>query len=254
MADNKKCKLGLALSGGGARGIAHIGGLKALEEAGIEIDMVAGASAGSIVGTLWAAGLSPEEMLEIVQRTKIIQLLHPAFSRNGLLKLSYLQEMLSKQVPYKRLEELPRPLLVVATNLEIGKPVFFRQGLLTEVVPASCAVPLMIKPVEVEGKLYVDGGLMKNLPVIPLKEYCERVMAFDVLPRGRATAKTLQSPVKLMLRVIQLGLAASTKEDVAAADVYIPFHTLGQISPLRVDKAEKLFELGYEAVRRGLQL
>ncbi len=251
--EKRKYKLGLTLSGGGARGIAHMGFIKALEEGDIKIEMISGSSAGAVVGALWAGGLSVEEMFELVRSTKIFQLLRPSFTRNGLLELTHLRKVLKEKLPYERLEDLPRPLLVTAVSLEVGRPEYFTEGILSEVVAASCAVPMLFKPVELQGRLYADGGLMKNLPVIPLKAYCEEVIAFDVLPRGLATPKSLRSSWKLLLRVVQLGIAASTHADVQAADYYIPCRELGSVSPLRLDRAEKIFQAGYEAGCRALK-
>ncbi len=249
----EKYKLGLTLSGGGARGIAHMGFIKALEETDIKIDMVSGSSAGAIVGALWCSGLSVDEMLDIVRSTRVFQLLTPAFTRTGLLELNHLRKVLKERVPYERLEDLPRPLLVAAVSLEAGRPEYFTEGMLSEVVSASCAVPMLFKPVEIQGKWYVDGGVMKNLPVIPLKTHCEEVMAFDVLPRGPATSKSLRSAWKLLARVVQLGVAASSQVDVQQADYYIPCRELGSTSPLRLDQVDKIFRAGYEAGKKALE-
>lgn len=246
----KKYQRGLVLSGGGARGIAHIGALKALQEEGFSFDIVAGSSAGSIVGAMWAAGLEPDEMMEIVRKAQVLRMFRPAFSRNGLIRLQHLRNILRKHIPYERIEDLPRPLVIAAVNLELGRPEFFRAGPLADCVVASSSVPLIVKPAKIGGSLYADGGLMKNLPVTPIRELCEHITASDVLPRGRATAKSLNSGFRLSLRVVQLCIQCNTSEDVELTDMYIPHRNLGNISFADFGKREELFRLGYESAKK----
>jgi NTE family protein len=158
-------KTGIALSGGGARGIAHIGILKAIDEAGIRISKVSGTSAGAIVGMLYCSGYAPDSIMEIIRETQFIKYLRPAISKSGLLKLESIIPLFKKYLTNDSFETLNIPLVVAATNVSKAETTFFTEGELIKKVLASCAVPVMFKPVMVRGEAYIDGGVLNNLPV-----------------------------------------------------------------------------------------
>lgn len=159
-------KVGLALSGGVARGPVHVGVLTVLEREGIPIDFVAGASAGSVVGSAYCAGLSIEDMREIAIKSGWRKMTMLAFSRHGLLNFARIEKLLDEIImPGLHIEDLAIPFTAVVTDLEKGEHVFLRKGPLGPAVRASCSVPGLITPVEINGRLYCDGGVADNLPV-----------------------------------------------------------------------------------------
>lgn len=162
--------LGLALGGGFARGMVHIGVLKVLEEAGIPIAAVAGTSAGAIVGAGFCSGLSAAKLAEIGRRLRFRDFARWTLERGGLCNNDRLGEFLSRMCTCKQFSELRIPLAVVATELASGRPAVFRSGLLCEAVRASCAYPGIFTPVALRGKLYVDGMLSYEVPTTPLKQ------------------------------------------------------------------------------------
>src|ERR1700754_1937451 len=157
-------KIGLALSGGGARGIAHIGVIKALEELNIKPDVISGTSAGSIVGVLYASGMRPNEIFDVVSHLSIFKSVKIAWAWSGLLKMEGLQALLTKHIPDNTFESLKIPLTVAATEIRLGEIRYFSSGELGPAVIASCSIPGIFDPVHFDGHLYVDGGLLDNLP------------------------------------------------------------------------------------------
>ncbi len=166
MSSKQRKKVGLALSGGVARGPVHVGVLTVLEREGIPIDYVAGASAGSVVGAAYCAGVCIEEMRELAIKSGWRKMALLTLSRHGLLSFARIESFLDEVVmPGVHIEDLAIPFTAVVTDLEKGEQVLLRQGPLGPAVRASCSVPGLITPVKINGRLYCDGGVSDNLPV-----------------------------------------------------------------------------------------
>ncbi len=163
-------KLGIALGGGFARGICHIGALKVLEEEGIPVDFVAGTSVGSIIGAAYCSGVSSKELEEIAALVRFKDFARWTLSRYGFCTNDRMDRFLAKVVQVKTFEELKKPLAVAATDFTTGDPVVFRSGSLVDAIRASCAYPGMFLPVQLNGRLLVDGMLAHAVPTPPLRE------------------------------------------------------------------------------------
>ena len=183
-------KIGLALGGGFARGLAHIGVLKVFEEEQIPIDFIAGTSVGSVIGASYASGVSAKELVEVASLVRFKDFSRWTFSRFGLFSNDKMADFLHKVVRCKTFEELRIPLAVAATDIITGEPAVFTQGELLLPVRASCAYPGMFLPVNINGRLLVDGLLTHAVPAGPLREMgAERVVSVYlsarwVKPRG----------------------------------------------------------------------
>ena len=140
-------KTGLVLSGGGARGFAHIGVLQALNEAGIFPDVISGTSAGALVGVLYADGYSPLDILKMMNSTSRLHYIRPTVPREGLLQISGIERILKENLRAKKFEDLRIPLFVTATDLNNGKIRYFSSGELLNPVIASASIPVLFKPV-----------------------------------------------------------------------------------------------------------
>jgi len=162
--------LGIALGGGFARGLVHIGVLKVLEDEGIPIAAIAGTSSGAIMGAAFCSGLPAMEMAEIGRRLRFKDVARWTLERGGLCSNDRLGRLLSRIVPCKDFSELRTPLVVVATELVRGQPAIFRTGSISDAVRASCAYPGMFTPVSIHGVLHVDGMLSYEVPTTPLKQ------------------------------------------------------------------------------------
>ena len=186
----RRPKLGLALGGGFARGLAHIGVLKVLEEEQIPIDFLAGTSVGSVIGAGYASGVSAKELEEIAHLVRFKDFSRWTFSRFGLFSNDKMSIFLGKILRCKSFEELKIPLAVAATDIITGEPAVFTSGELVAPVRASCAYPGMFQPVQIGSRLLVDGLLAHAVPAMPLREMgAERVISIHMAahwlkPRG----------------------------------------------------------------------
>ena len=157
-------RVGLALSGGIARGPAHLGVLAVLEREGVPIDCLAGVSAGSVVGALYCAGVTLAELGELLPELGWRLLVNPVWPQRGFVSFDRLEDWLIDLIGDPYFAQLRRPLAVVATDVETREPVLFRTGRVVRAVHASSAVPGLVTPVEIEGRWYADGGATNNLP------------------------------------------------------------------------------------------
>lgn len=181
-------KIGLALSGGGARGFAHIGVLKALLDHGFEPEMVSGASAGGLVGALYASGHPPEEIMAIFAKAKIRTVFSLSTKLVGFLKMEKIERFFELYFPHNSFEKLVIPLTINATDIQAGQIVYFHEGELVRPLMASCCIPVLFEPVHINGRMLVDGGILNNLPVEPLLGKCGFVVGVHstrAAPRSR---------------------------------------------------------------------
>lgn len=183
-----RCRVGLALSSGGAKGLAHVGVLQVLEENGIEVDVVAGTSMGAYIGSLWAFGHDGQfiehKARELEGKWGLLKLIDPAFPpRRGFIHGRAIRERLERSIGEARFEQLTRPLHVVATRFDTLERVVFSAGQVSPAVLASCAIPSVFVPVQLNGDTYIDGGVSDPLPVDVLREAgVERVIAVNIIP------------------------------------------------------------------------
>ena len=162
--------VGLALSGGAARGIAHAGVLEVLVDAGIVVRALAGTSAGAVVGALFAAGMSPVEIGRMALETRWSDLLRVRVPHAGMISGDGLERFFERVIPAQTFAELRLPFAAVATDLATGKRVDCTSGPLARAVLASCSLPVLLEPVEQRGRLLVDGGVSSQLPVRAVRD------------------------------------------------------------------------------------
>lgn len=198
-----RCRIGLALSSGGAKGLAHVGVIQVFEENGIEIDAIAGASMGAYVGSLWAKGLDGMELERIARvhegRWGLRPIIDPVFPpRRGFIRTTRLARQLRSSLGDIHFAGLLRPLRVVATHLDTLDRKVFDQGEVVPAVEASIAIPGIFVPVCVDGETYVDGGVVDPLPVDVLEEMgIERIIAVNVIPTAEQLRGWLQAEREL---------------------------------------------------------
>jgi len=175
-------KIGIALSGGGARGAAHIGVLHALNENNIYPDQISGTSAGSIIGALYCAGYTPLEILKLSHEKTFLKIFRIGFLSKGLTELTYLKDFLKNHIEISKFEGLKLPLHVCISNLNSGHFEIISKEEIFEILAASCALPLLFKSVKIKGNTYLDGGLLNNLPVEPLLNNSANVIGISLCP------------------------------------------------------------------------
>lgn len=244
--------IGLSLSGGGARGIAHIGVLQAFEEAGLVPHLLSGTSAGSIVGTLYAAGMRPSDMLQFVRESKFWKIFQLGFQMDGLARLTYLQERLQEVIPEDDFGALTKSLHVAITNLNKGEIEYRNSGKLFQTVLASCSIPLIFKPIEINQELYVDGGLLSNLPVAPLVGHCDFLIGVNVMPNFPVPQKEVQHFLGIALRTFELSILANTYNAAQECDLLIEPQGLRHFHIFKFQRYREIYEIGYESAMNAI--
>ncbi|HEY8402364.1 MAG TPA: patatin-like phospholipase family protein [Cytophagaceae bacterium] len=236
-------KIGLVMSGGGARGVAHLGAIKAFEERGLKPDIISGVSSGAIVGALYASGMKPEQVMELLVKTKIYRYIRPAFSKFGFLNIEKLLRIYQLHLPIKTFEELYLRLYISAADLREGKTVYFEEGDLIKAILASTCLPVIFAPLEVDNRLLVDGGIMNNLPVEPLIDTCELILGVHVNP---ANPNFKVSSIKSMIeRTFHLAIQNNVRQRAPFCHIFIEPPELIKYGLFDIAKAEEIFKLGY---------
>ncbi|MFN2394096.1 MAG: patatin-like phospholipase family protein [Bacteroidales bacterium] len=245
---DQKYEYGLVLSGGGTRGVAHLGVIKALEESGIKPDIISGVSAGSIVGALYADGKNPEEIFEAITSHKMFSFLEFTIPKTGLIKMSGFEKTLKKLLKAENFEELNIPLNIFAVNMNTGEYTCFDSGPLAVVVKASSSIPIVFPPVEINGELYTDGGLINNFPLEALEGKCKRIIGVSVNPLG--IKRKLDSLKIIAERTFQLNIRSHTLDRKNRCDLFIEPEGLDDYSLIDLSGAEEMFKMGYKTAKK----
>jgi len=170
MSSTQQKTLGLVLSGGAAFGLAHIGALQVLEEAGVRIDAVGGTSAGAMIGAAIAAGKSVREITRVAYRINWLHMARPTLSRYGFISFRKLELLMNDWLGHATFADLKIPFICVGTDVLTGEPRIFSEGSVAHAVRISSSVPPIIVPAQEDGRYYVDGGFSNNLPIQPVEE------------------------------------------------------------------------------------
>ncbi len=246
-----KYKCGLVLSGGGARGFAHLGLLQALNDAGIFPDVISGTSAGALAGVLYADGYTPREILKIMNHGSRLDFMRPAMPREGLLQIGGIIKILTSVLRSKKFSELKVKLYVTATDLNNGKPVYFSEGSLLDPVIASASIPVLFQPVIIDNICYVDGGVLDNLPLRPIEDQCRSLIGSFVNPVGYMDKVT--GLINIAERTFMLSMSKEIIEKSKKFDLFVAPPELTGYKILDPEKAEELFRLGYKATKERLK-
>lgn len=246
--DNGRMKVGLALGGGVARGLAHIGVLSVLEEAGVPIDCVAGTSMGAIIGAAYCAGLTIDELHEIAARTGWQHVSSPLPSLSGLINFNKMEQWIEDNIGEYDVRDLAIPFAAVASDLISGERVVLWRGRLCSAIRASCSVPGFVPPVELNGRMLVDGGITDNVPADVARMLgADYVIGVDVfVPALRHFLGPLSQGVAAIETLVRHAGQGSDECD----SLIIP-QMEGQ-SYFRFSEYKTFIALGEEATRRQL--
>jgi NTE family protein len=250
MAD-KEYKVGLVLSGGGARGFAHLGVIEALNEAGIFPDIISGTSAGALVGVLIADGYTPKEILKLMNLNSRLDFMRPALPREGLLQINAVLKILKCSLRAKTFEELKIPLFVTATDLNNGKAEYFSKGDLFDPVMASASIPVLFQPVVINNFQYVDGGVLDNLPLKPIEKKCKVLIGSFVNPIGYM--EKVSGLINIAERTFMLSMTKELLEKSKKFDLFVAPEQLKNYKILDPEKADELFSVGYQSTIKKIK-
>ena len=224
-------RLGVALSGGGARGFAHVGALKALEEAGMKPDVIAGVSAGAVAAVMYAAGVPLDEMLSLFTSTKFTDFARPSLIHgDGMFSLMRFKQFIEEATGIDRLENLRIPTYVGVT---------------------SCSIPIVFSPVEIDGIHYVDGGVLRNLPAWIIREKCETLIGINVSPLR--TFEYKKSFLDIGMRTYNLMAKANQQQDMDICDHVIITPELIHYQVFNLKDIHKAYLSGYAAAHRAIR-
>ncbi|WP_426661875.1 patatin-like phospholipase family protein [Rhodanobacter aciditrophus] len=215
-----KLKIGLALGGGAAKGFAHIGVIKMLEASGIHADVVAGTSAGSVVGALYASGMDAFQMQQVAFGLDEAKIRDVRLFSGGLVRGKALEDYVNRRVDHQPIERLKRPFAAVATELETGQRTVFVRGNTGEAVRASSSVPGVFEPVAIRGKHYVDGGVVSPIPVDAARQLgADFVIAVDI--SSKPDGGNPQGMLNIVGQSITIMGRQLARQEIARADVVI---------------------------------
>ncbi|MCQ2191438.1 MAG: patatin-like phospholipase family protein [Paludibacteraceae bacterium] len=242
-----KYKFGLALSGGGIRGVAHIGVLMALRQIGLEPDIISGVSAGAIVGAMYADGLSFDKMLGVFRHSSFQKSVKFNMPKNGgLSNVKGYKNYLAKTLQTRKFSDLKIPLVVNATDLNEGTITYFRDGNLLDAVVASASVPVLFNPYKIGAHYYVDGGILCNLPAEVLREECELVIGVHVNPILPMPVSSKYGIKTVSERVFHLAVNGNTVRQKEFCDLVIDMEREDEVGMFEASKSESLMKMGYD--------
>ena len=245
--------IGLVLSGGGIRGIAHIGAIKALEEHGIYPTHIAGTSAGAIVGALYANGIGWEEMLDYFKNLEFFSLAKYARNKPGIMDSTKFYDELKQHLPDDSFESLKKSLYITATDLLDGTLKVFHKGELIWPLLASAAMPGMFTPVKIDNDYYIDGGTLNNFPVELIKMFCDQIIGVYVNPLGKEKIENLNHSYSIVERAYQIKTAYESKSKIKDCDVFIHPKNMNDYNLFSMKNSNIIFNLGYEAAIEALK-
>jgi NTE family protein len=241
-------RLGLVLSGGGSRGLAHAGVLHALSEHGIEPDCISATSSGALVGALHATGRGPEEILTFFETTSPFRFSRLApIGKPGWIDTEKIADDFLSYFPGDSFEALDRPLFVTATDLVSGQLEVFSSGPLVRPLIASASIPPVFTPTLVDGRWYADGGILDNFPVEPLSGLCDVVVGVHVSPLTEQPRKELDNSLSVAQRALEIGMYHAASRKYALADLVIAPAELVDFGTFDFKRHREIVEIGHRA-------
>ncbi|WP_296115389.1 patatin-like phospholipase family protein [uncultured Neisseria sp.] len=250
-APKPKATVALALGGGASKGFAHIGIIKVLKENNIPVKIVTGTSAGSIVGSMYASGMSPDRLeleAEILGKTDLVDL---TLSTSGFIKGEKLQNYINRKVGNRPMQQFPIKFAAVATDFESGKPVVFNVGNAGQAVRASASIPNVFQPVVIGSRKYVDGGLSQPVPVSAAKKLgANFIIAVDI--SARPAKNVSQGMFSYLDQTINVMSQTALRQELGQANVVIKPQVLELGSIGGFDQKQRAIQLGEQAARAAL--
>ena len=245
--------VGIALSGGGAKGFAHLGVLKAFGHFGIKPDVMAGVSAGSIAASLYGAGLTIDEIVTcFTEASSFGDFTEWALPKKGFMKLDRFGKLLESWLPVKNLEDMKIPTIICATDFDHAKSVGWGKGEIVPRVIASCSIPIIFHPVKIKGVNYVDGGVLRNLPAWAIRDYCTTLYGSNCSPFQRDGANYTSSIIDIAYRSYHLMSKSNTPQDIRLCDHVINIDKVSGIRTFDLKSIRHGVSSGYEAACRVL--
>ena len=243
-------KIGLALGAGAARGLAHLGVLLALKKHNIPIDFIAGSSMGALIGCLYACGLEAEYLIKFAEQLQAKAWVDLCMPRTGLISGKKVEALLKILTKDQQFEDIDLPFAAVATDIERGERVVLRSGKLATAVRASISIPVVFKPLLLDGQLLVDGGVVDQVPVSTVREMgADFVIAVDV--NNYVSYQPVKNIFDIMFQTLGIMERKILQSSLLGADILIQ-PQVGHIGLTHFHRVEELADLGEQAAERAV--
>ncbi len=246
----KPYKFGIALSGGGARGILHIGVLEALRKYGIHPEIISGTSMGALVGVFYASGMEPLQILDLVKSSKLHRMINWKLPKNGLLDLKKARSILENNISEDDFSSLKKPFYCTVSNLNSGLSETKSSGKLFQWVLASASVPVIFEPQIIDGTTYVDGGIFNSLPVDCIRNQCRFLIGVHVNRNG--PEENITGFKAIAERTFRLVFAKNITESLAVCDFVIDPPQTRRFSTFDFGKADEIFKIGFDETEQRI--
>lgn len=236
---------GLVLSGGGTRGAFHIGVVKALQEFGVKPDIIAGCSAGALIGSFYAAGIDAEDIFSFLRKTSLFS--HPSFTINhpGLFDSKKYHRDLKPYFKPDDFDSLQIPLRLYSTDISKGELVEHRSGTIIDCIIASCAIPGIFTPVQKDGKLLSDGGILKVFPVSPIREETRKILGVLITNPGTKEIDQIKNTHHVLDRAFTLSIYSTASIEADLCDWLIDPPEIAHFNMISKKHIREQFDLGY---------
>ncbi|MFT5891173.1 MAG: NTE family protein [Dokdonia sp.] len=245
--------LGIVFSGGGMKGVAHIGVIKALEEFKIKPTHIAGTSAGAIVGGLYAQGIPWQEIVYFFKNTDIFSLKRYASRKPGFIDSLKFYDDLLAFFPNDSFEDLQLPLYITATDIIKGESHIFNKGELILPLLASASFPGVFTPVKINNNYYIDGGVINDFPTEILKNTCESIIGVYVNPLSTIEITSIKHSYQVLRRAYEINLHHHAKQKFQLCNLLISSETLSQYGTFSTKNIDQIFNIGYQWAVKELE-
>jgi len=196
--------------------------------------------------------LAPSEILNFVKDSKFWRIFRIGLPTDGLARLGYLRERMNAMVKADSFSALQKPLFVSVTNLNLGTSEIRSEGPLLDTIVASCSIPLVFKPVELNGQIYVDGGVLNNLPAAPLREICDIVIGVNLMPHLTAPSHALQSALSIAVRTFELSIVANSLPGIRHCDLVLEPCSMRTYHMFQFNKFKEIYDAGYRTATSAI--
>lgn len=244
--------LGIVLSGGGARGLAHVGVLDAMAEHGVEPEVLAGTSAGAIVAALHAGGYSGSEILEFFEEKNPLRLSKLSLAKPGIFDTEKAVADFLEYLPENSFEALKKRIYLSATDLVQAKPEIFASGPLIPAILASASTPLVFTPTEIEGRWYSDGGITNNFPVEPLLGQCDVIVGVYASPMRHIDERDLRNWLSVSQRAFEIGMYYSSRRKFHHCQLIFCPEELSRFGTFDTKHFREIMQIGYRAAEEEM--
>ena len=239
----------LVLSGGGVKGLAHIGIIKYIEEIGLEVTHISGSSAGALTGVLYASGMPADDILDYFLKTSILTIKNYSFGKPGFLDLLKYEPEIIQLIGTNTFEDLKRKFYVTAANLFTSEERVFWKGELIRPVLASACFPMVFSPIEIDGEWYADGGIVNNFPVENIPLDVDHIIGVNLNYVSAIDESSLTNSFAVVERSFNVMMNAQTRKKSKICSIYISPPDLADIGIFEMKNRKKAFEIGYQAAK-----